>query len=458
MLQYIPFVRDALFQPPTPPTYDENIFIPSITYDHFAPSSSSEPVVGDGLFYIEEERIASSTISIYRLPILFVHLDPNNKEESRRNEITLLFCHGNAEDIGSYQNTIRRMSQGYRANICIFDYTGYGLYGNAGGSPKPSETDLFRNIWNVYDFLWRRYDVPKNKIIIFGRSLGSGPACYLVERVSNDAVKPLGLLLSSGMKSAAKTVTSFPVPGDIFTNYKRARQITLPTLIVHGDNDRVISYQNAIDMNNLIGGPHELVTLHGIGHNFPFVSDGISGRSGVTMIGSYRRFFDLAQFEFINNVSEEEVDLDKTGDPMSILRFYDGYDTAKDYLVIFSGIARPILLISRGQHKSETGKYIMSMDALNEEELKKFINGKPNEYYFTGDAVAVNYYTDMAAFLNVFTVHDCIDRLFYHDLTYETTIFHDAIELIISNYTDRYDDDFKQSMDVLTDLKTQLGL
>lgn len=53
--------------------------------------------------------------------------------------LTVLMCHGNAEDLGSAADAARHLSSTTGHNVCVFDYDGYGLSTGGGGRRvKPS--------------------------------------------------------------------------------------------------------------------------------------------------------------------------------------------------------------------------------------------------------------------------------------------------------------------------------
>lgn len=47
---------------------------------------------------------------------------------------------------------------------------------------KPSEEYLYNDIECVYNYLINELNIESKNIIVFGRSLGSGPSCYLAEK------------------------------------------------------------------------------------------------------------------------------------------------------------------------------------------------------------------------------------------------------------------------------------
>ena len=63
-----------------------------------------------------------------------------------------------------------------KANLCAYDYTGYGQ-----SKGRASIPDTIADIDAVFQWLLRR-DIDKQDIILYGQSLGSGPSLDLAAR------------------------------------------------------------------------------------------------------------------------------------------------------------------------------------------------------------------------------------------------------------------------------------
>lgn len=108
----------------------------------------------------------------------------------RKSKVTVLFSHGNAEDLGMIYEWFTEFSFELRVNVLAYDYEGYG---KAGG--QPSEQSCYQNIDAAYSFLINTLHVPPEQIVLYGRSLGTGPSCYLAERLKKEQVLLGGLIL-----------------------------------------------------------------------------------------------------------------------------------------------------------------------------------------------------------------------------------------------------------------------
>ena len=117
-------------------------------------------------------------------------------EPSAESKGTILYSHGNGEDLGMIENAISPLvEEGY---TCVsYDYPGYGH-----SSGKPSELGCYEAIDAAYQHLTQELGVKPHHIVAWGRSLGTGPSCYLAS-TSNVG----GLLLETPFLSAFRTVT-----------------------------------------------------------------------------------------------------------------------------------------------------------------------------------------------------------------------------------------------------------
>ena len=151
---------------------------------------------------------------------------------------TVLFCHGNAGNLGHRLSTIKIWHE-LGMNILLFDYRGFGE-----SSGDPSEEGCYEDVKACFDWLQNNAFLEK-PLIIHGRSLGGGIASWAAENLEND-----GLILES-------TFTSIPDMGAHiypflpirllssidFPTEERIKKYTKPLLIVHGKNDEIIPYK-----------------------------------------------------------------------------------------------------------------------------------------------------------------------------------------------------------------------
>jgi len=170
---------------------------------------------------------------------------------------TLLWSHGNAEDIGYLQEVFFSFHQrGY--GILAYDYPGYGI-----SEGKPNEKNCYDAAQTVWNHLTQKLKISPDQIIIFGQSVGSGPAVWLASHQ-----KCAGLVMISPFTSAFRTATRFPLfPGDKFKNIDRIESINMPLLIIHGKKDEVIAQWHGRKLHELHPGPKTFIDVPESGHN-----------------------------------------------------------------------------------------------------------------------------------------------------------------------------------------------
>jgi len=137
------------------------------------------------------------------------------------NDYTILYSHGNAEDLITSQESYRYLSPSLFVNVLAYDYEGYGL-----SSGQSSEKATYDDIESAFRWLTEDENgpkIPSSKIILFGRSLGSGPTIHLASIQPNLAA----LILQSPLRTAIKTqlyhwvANSILRGADIFNNEKK---------------------------------------------------------------------------------------------------------------------------------------------------------------------------------------------------------------------------------------------
>ena len=170
---------------------------------------------------------------------------------------TILFSHGNAEDIGDDQALLERIRAAGFA-VFAYDYQGYGT-----SEGKPSERHAYDDEDAAYNFLVQSMQIQPNRIIAFGRSVGSGPAADLASR------RPVaGPILESAFTSAFRVMTRVSVlPFDKFDNLRKIKSVHCPVLIIHGTQDSVINAFHGRKLFAAANEPKQQLWVQGANHN-----------------------------------------------------------------------------------------------------------------------------------------------------------------------------------------------
>lgn len=145
---------------------------------------------------------------------------------------TLLYLHGNYEDLGSIGEY---MPQFLAAGYAVFAID-YRRYGRSEGTP--TEANVCADTELAYDYMRTKLGIPDNRIVIFGYSLGGGPGVELARK------KPAaGLVIQGAFVSAYRVMTNIPLfPGDKFVNLAKMPELKLPVYVIHGTADGTVSF------------------------------------------------------------------------------------------------------------------------------------------------------------------------------------------------------------------------
>nr|WP_319588188.1 alpha/beta hydrolase [uncultured Desulfobulbus sp.] len=171
----------------------------------------------------------------------------------------LLYFGGNAEDVSS---SLPSLAQAFPDHaLYLPHYRGYG-----GSSGKPSETALFADALALFDKAKNEH----SKIVVIGRSLGSGVAVYLASQ------RPVARLVlvtpyDSIQGLATRQFPYLPVHWlllDKFESGKYAPKVTAPTLVIAAEHDEVIPRASTEALcTRFSGGVAALKVVGGTGHN-----------------------------------------------------------------------------------------------------------------------------------------------------------------------------------------------
>lgn len=180
--------------------------------------------------------------------------------------VTLLFSHGNAEDLGMIYDWFNDLARVLRVNIMAYDYTGYGK-----STGTPTEDNCYADIEAAYKYLTEVRRIQPEQIVLYGRSLGSGPSCYLASKTATAGRSVGGVILQSPLLSAYRVAFNFrfTMVGDRFPNIDYAPHIRCPVFIVHGTQDEVVPFWHGEEL--FLSLPQEWRAkpfwVEGAGHN-----------------------------------------------------------------------------------------------------------------------------------------------------------------------------------------------
>jgi hypothetical protein len=213
-----------------------------------------------------------------RIPAIHIqHVSDGSAAQSPDQErLTIIYSHGNAEDISLHLPLITALADKTGCDVLSYEYVGYSLSKVQEGHVA-SEAGCLRSIQCAWRYLVDERAVPPNSIIIYGRSIGSGPSvdlasCAVVEGTTHSPLDARGVLLQSPISSGARailgkaaSVVGYPL--DIFRNYMKIGKIQAPVAITHGTLDEVVPCENGRALHAACQQPFEPLWLEGRGHN-----------------------------------------------------------------------------------------------------------------------------------------------------------------------------------------------
>jgi fermentation-respiration switch protein FrsA (DUF1100 family) len=193
----------------------------------------------------------------------------------------LLFLHGNAGNASHRLPNAAELVQ-LGVHVLLLDYRGYGL-----SEGKPTEDGVYADARAGLAHLTETRGIPEQRIVLFGRSIGSAVAIDLAQD------RPLaGLILESTFPSAADVARSVLGPLGAwlargrFESDRKIARVRCPLLFFHGDRDRVIDFELGRRLFEAAPEPKSFEVIPGAGHND---TTRVGGRAYFTRI---RRFLD----------------------------------------------------------------------------------------------------------------------------------------------------------------------
>lgn len=174
----------------------------------------------------------------------------------------IFYIHGNAGNNQSWGDVMGPITY-FGQDVFIYDFRSFGK-----SSGDLSEESLFADALLAYDAVAERF--PENKIIIYGRSMGTSLAAYVASQRQEQM-----LVLESPfyeLYDATKTfVPGFP-PRFLMRyempTYDHLANAGSPTVIFHGTDDDVVPFSSGVALYNTVKDKNvRMVPIKGGRHN-----------------------------------------------------------------------------------------------------------------------------------------------------------------------------------------------
>ena len=178
----------------------------------------------------------------------------------------VVFCHGNAGNLGHRLATVRLLHR-FKLSALLFDYQGFGR-----SEGTPNEANTYQDAEAAWRHLTVTARIPADRILIWGRSLGTAVAVELASRHA-----PAGLVLEAAFTSladvAGKHFFWLPVRWLCRNDYDSLSKVpglTCPKLFFHSPQDEVIPFHLGRRLFEAAAEPKRFVRIRG-DHNSGFL-------------------------------------------------------------------------------------------------------------------------------------------------------------------------------------------
>lgn len=190
-------------------------------------------------------------------------------------QATVLFLHGNAENISTHYAGVAWMpAEGF--NVLVLDYRGYG---RSGGAPSLAGVQL--DIDAALRALLERRDVDPQRIVLFGQSLGGALAIHYAAQGARRGA--LRAVIADSAFADYRQIVSEKLAGFFLTypfqwlpaltvdnDYSPLASIRSvsprPLLLIHGERDSIVPPHHARKLYEAAAQPKELWMVAGAGH------------------------------------------------------------------------------------------------------------------------------------------------------------------------------------------------
>ena len=181
----------------------------------------------------------------------------------------IVYWHGNGEIAADY-DAIAPLYTRLGITLLVIDYRGYG---SSDGTPTCSNllsdaVAVFGSAGSIFD----HHGLTPSRLYAMGRSLGSAAAIEVAARAGDQLS---GLVVESGFADTFALLARMGVrlegatePRDGFGNPDKIAVVTIPTLIIHGEDDVLIPAQDGEELFQRSGAENKrLLLIAGAGHN-----------------------------------------------------------------------------------------------------------------------------------------------------------------------------------------------
>ena len=184
----------------------------------------------------------------------------------------IFYSHANGTDLGEMLEFYVALVERLGVGVYAYEYTGYG----AATGDATHESQCIQDATAA----WQRLTAPAagdgggghgvrpERVIIYGQSIGSGPATYLASEPGLGA-GAAALILHAAVLSLIRVVLPIgrTLPIDPFPNIERMPSVRMPVAVIHGDADDMVPCSHGEALHAAAPTKLPPCWLRGAGHN-----------------------------------------------------------------------------------------------------------------------------------------------------------------------------------------------
>lgn len=181
--------------------------------------------------------------------------------------VWLLYFHGSSGNIGlPAYNEAWAQFRDLGLGVFAVDYRGFGL-----SEGEISEAGLYKDARAAYDYLRREMQIPHERIVIYGFSMGAAVAIELATQVQAAALLVEGSWLSIPVLGEERYpfLPASLIAKNRFDSASRIAQVRMPKLFLHAQQDEAIPVAHSKRLFEMARVPKLFVPLdgtHGTSH------------------------------------------------------------------------------------------------------------------------------------------------------------------------------------------------
>lgn len=151
----------------------------------------------------------------------------------------IMLCHGNRGNLSHLLHAAKQFRH-LGLSVFLFDYRGYGK-----SEGSPSSSGILMDAEAAYRYITQQLHVPASRLVIFGESLGGGPAIYLaahhecaalISQSAFTSIPDIGAVLFPRFRWLRRFLRTN------FANLEWIPKVRAPKLLIHSRTDELTPF------------------------------------------------------------------------------------------------------------------------------------------------------------------------------------------------------------------------